>query len=396
MATTPILAIAEVATNQTQKEVTINNMVVALEAAANDVLSFTFTANARTLTTAELTRYACFTASNQTASATLTVPLSKRSFLVWNAHGTEDIVVGGATGATVTVGSSTILHVFCDGTDCTVIGASAAPGSAITAVHGTLGAAATTTLGVATVSLDTIGAGQVLANTGTATAAPAGVSVSDLLDAGLASTQGDILYRGATAWAALPPGTSGQFLSTGGAAADPSWQNSVSAWNAGTVSTLGPNLGLTTGTLDIVNSPTFSGTVTAAAFAGPVLLTSLPTSVSNTPIGFVLPGAQAASATFNIPLATGLVIPANLAGTVVYDVTQATANAAFVLNSITGGTTITPIGTITITPASHVSATLSVQAATTMAAGDILQLVAPATPDLTLADVGISILAQKV
>ena len=35
--------------------------------------------------------------------------------------------------------------------------------------------------------------------------------------------RGDILYRGASAWLCLPAGTSGQFLRTGGAGADPSW-----------------------------------------------------------------------------------------------------------------------------------------------------------------------------
>lgn len=37
--------------------------------------------------------------------------------------------------------------------------------------------------------------------------------------------QGDILYRGASAWQRLPAGTDGQLLRTNGAAADPSWQS---------------------------------------------------------------------------------------------------------------------------------------------------------------------------
>lgn len=39
----------------------------------------------------------------------------------------------------------------------------------------------------------------------------------------ISSTQGAILYRGATEWEALAPGTAGQILQTGGAGADPSW-----------------------------------------------------------------------------------------------------------------------------------------------------------------------------
>jgi hypothetical protein len=49
---------------------------------------------------------------------------------------------------------------------------------------------------------------------------PAPSPVLDLISA----TQGMILYRGAAAWAALPPGSGGQVLSSGGPAANPSWQ----------------------------------------------------------------------------------------------------------------------------------------------------------------------------
>ncbi len=45
---------------------------------------------------------------------------------------------------------------------------------------------------------------------------------SALLDT-LGSTQGDVLYRGASAWTVLAPGTSGQVLTTQGAAANPHW-----------------------------------------------------------------------------------------------------------------------------------------------------------------------------
>lgn len=47
-------------------------------------------------------------------------------------------------------------------------------------------------------------------------------SLSSILD-GLGSAQGDVLYRGASGWTVLTPGTSGQFLKTNGASADPVW-----------------------------------------------------------------------------------------------------------------------------------------------------------------------------
>jgi hypothetical protein len=46
--------------------------------------------------------------------------------------------------------------------------------------------------------------------------------MSSNLDA-IGAVQGDILYRGASAWAALPPGTSGAYLRTAGAGANPLW-----------------------------------------------------------------------------------------------------------------------------------------------------------------------------
>lgn len=55
-------------------------------------------------------------------------------------------------------------------------------------------------------------------------AAGAGVqSLSAQFDSQFSSTQGAILYRDASAWVALAPGTAGQALTTGGAAANVSW-----------------------------------------------------------------------------------------------------------------------------------------------------------------------------
>ena len=45
----------------------------------------------------------------------------------------------------------------------------------------------------------------------------------------IGSTQGDILYRGSSAWSVLGPGTAGQFLQTDGSAANPSWSSPPAA-----------------------------------------------------------------------------------------------------------------------------------------------------------------------
>jgi hypothetical protein len=47
-------------------------------------------------------------------------------------------------------------------------------------------------------------------------------AISTLLDT-IGSTQGTVLFRGASTWSALAPGTSGQVLTSGGASANPSW-----------------------------------------------------------------------------------------------------------------------------------------------------------------------------
>lgn len=57
------------------------------------------------------------------------------------------------------------------------------------------------------------------------------VSLSQMLD-WASSTRGTILYRGVSGWAALGPGTSGHFLQTAGAGADPLWASTSIANNS--------------------------------------------------------------------------------------------------------------------------------------------------------------------
>jgi hypothetical protein len=88
-------------------------------------------------------------------------------------------------------------------------------------------------LSAGVLNLATIASHAVLANSSGSGAAPSSTTVTAILDAAIGSTQGDLLYRASSAWSVLAPGTSGQVLQSGGAAANPSWASATTARNNG-------------------------------------------------------------------------------------------------------------------------------------------------------------------
>lgn len=87
-----------------------------------------------------------------------------------------------------------------------------------------------------TTSLAPIDDGQVLANTSGASDIPIGTDLTAYLDYVVSNAQGTILFRNATTWVGLAPGTAGWFLETQGPAADIIWAPVAS----GPTTTIGP------------------------------------------------------------------------------------------------------------------------------------------------------------
>lgn len=131
------------------------------------------------------------------------------------------------------------------------------------------------------------------------------ITASEALDF-LGSTRGQVLFRGASAWQTLSPGTAGHVLQTGGAGADPSWAAPASgtgdvtaAANFGTDECLirsdGPLKGVQVTSVKIDDS----GKMTALAhFSLGTTKTATSNASTLTPVGFFLGSGVAAALQF--------------------------------------------------------------------------------------------------
>jgi hypothetical protein len=181
----------------------------------------------------------CVVVGQGAAVVHLVCPSSAGQVLTDNGAGADPTFQAPATNGTVTSAGLTPPSVeTCTGSPVTVSGTIVCTlntESAHTFLAGpTSGSPATPAFRVFGLSdLPSIGAGHALGNCTGSSAAPQDCGLSALLDQAIGSTQGDILYRGASAWAVLAPGTIGQVLNSGGAGANPVWGNSAGGTGAG-------------------------------------------------------------------------------------------------------------------------------------------------------------------
>jgi len=141
--------------------------------------------------------------------------------------------------------------------------------------------------------------------------APEEVTISQSLDwtSGASPAFGDVLYRGASSWTRLAPGTSGQFLQTRGVGNSPIWAGSVTTTGSPTTgqaaefSAAGTITGTAvTGTGDFVKAtaPVLPSTVTIGATGG----TTGAANLKGTTSGTVTVSVAAAAGTHTIKLPT--------------------------------------------------------------------------------------------
>lgn len=137
---------------------------------------------------------------------------------------------------TTTIGGAYIYRV--GGTDVAV--ADGGTGASTLTNHGILLGQGTSAVTALTLTNNQI----VIGNTG---ADPSASTLTSLMDSVFGSAQGDLLYRNAAGWVVLAPGTSGQFLQTQGAAADPLWVTSSTVTPAALTRVNDTNVTLTLG-----------------------------------------------------------------------------------------------------------------------------------------------------
>ena len=112
------------------------------------------------------------------------------------------------------------------------------------------------------------------------------------------------------------------------------------------------------------------------------------------PLTCSIPGSPASNVLlWYIPAVLVFTIPANFTGSLAVAGTSATSTSIFTLQYIRSGISTT-LGSVTFSASSNVGV-FSSSSSYTSQIGDILTLTSPSSSDATLANIGISILANK-
>lgn len=141
---------------------------------------------------------------------------------------------------------------------------------------------------------------------------------------------------------------------------------------------------------------TYSGSAVGWSPAATPTITyaSLPAQVQVSLCQMTLPGTPAPSTKcLIVPIVQNTQVPANFAASNGYSYTNATSNSVYTVAFLRSGSTTT-IGTVTFSSGGHTPA-FSTQALVNLVAGDVLTITSPSVADLTLADVGLTIVLMK-
>lgn len=167
--------------------------------------------------------------------------------------GAGEVVYAGASGSTLqfkSVVAGTNISLSSTGTELTISASVPAAGEVNTASNVGSGAGLFTTKSGVNLPFRSLigGTGITLSSSATeVTIARDAIALNELTDVDVTgAAQGAVLYRNATEWVPLAPGTTGQVLQTAGAAANPVWATLPAVGETNTASNVGSGTGLFT------------------------------------------------------------------------------------------------------------------------------------------------------